>query len=220
MSTVRIAGSPFLYPVPLFSPIYMYTYIPHSFFSFLLCIKTHRYIHYITAKISTSQSQMSPPKQSFTNDDDQRQNPRRLTINARPSPLKIGKESQTIEKQRRQPVIIYTHSPKIIHTQARDFMALVQRLTGLSGGPRVAIKEPGSADCDESNHRNGGLDRMLSPANSCLADIPLFTPSGADLNIFCSPRRAYRFDDAAANVGRSSLSPSVLEFMKGGLPEY
>jgi len=29
-------------------------------------------------------------------------------------------------------VIIYTHSPKIIHTQPRDFMALVQKLTGLS----------------------------------------------------------------------------------------
>ncbi|CAK7349715.1 unnamed protein product [Dovyalis caffra] len=31
-----------------------------------------------------------------------------------------------------QPVIIYTHSPKIIHTNPKDFMALVQKLTGLS----------------------------------------------------------------------------------------
>ncbi|KAJ7975132.1 putative VQ motif-containing protein [Quillaja saponaria] len=34
--------------------------------------------------------------------------------------------------QQRHPVIIYTHSPKVIHTHPRDFMALVQKLTGLS----------------------------------------------------------------------------------------
>ncbi|XP_010916386.1 uncharacterized protein [Elaeis guineensis] len=72
----------------------------------------------------------------------------------RPAPLKIHKDSHLIHKQssssssstttttttsssssstqRHHPVIIYTHSPKIIHTQARDFMALVQKLTGLS----------------------------------------------------------------------------------------
>ncbi|KAK9684249.1 hypothetical protein RND81_10G196500 [Saponaria officinalis] len=33
----------------------------------------------------------------------------------------------------RGPVIIYTHSPKVIHTNPRDFMALVQKLTGMSG---------------------------------------------------------------------------------------
>ncbi|KAH7516520.1 hypothetical protein FEM48_Zijuj10G0143800 [Ziziphus jujuba var. spinosa] len=70
----------------------------------------------------------------------------------RPSPLKINRDSHSIQKpsssfaaapvvpasafpnpqQKRQPVIIYTHSPKVIHTQARDFMALVQKLTGLT----------------------------------------------------------------------------------------
>ncbi|CAA3033316.1 Hypothetical predicted protein, partial [Olea europaea subsp. europaea] len=34
--------------------------------------------------------------------------------------------------QPRYPVIIYTHSPKVIHTHPRDFMALVQKLTGYS----------------------------------------------------------------------------------------
>ncbi|CAL9781793.1 unnamed protein product [Musa acuminata subsp. burmannicoides] len=77
---------------------------------------------------------------------------------SRPAPLKIHKDSHLIHKassssssssstststttttttsshqqQRHHPVIIYTHSPKVIHTQARDFMALVQKLTGLS----------------------------------------------------------------------------------------
>ncbi|KAL5544785.1 hypothetical protein UlMin_008569 [Ulmus minor] len=71
-----------------------------------------------------------------------------------PPPLKINQESHTIKKssssppssstasspaatkplpqQQRSPVIIYTHSPKVIHTHPRDFMALVQKLTGQS----------------------------------------------------------------------------------------
>ncbi|KAF3438564.1 hypothetical protein FNV43_RR21327 [Rhamnella rubrinervis] len=70
-----------------------------------------------------------------------------------PPPLKINKDSHFIKKSspsssssssstlaalavtkppQRHPVIIYTHSPKIIHTHPRDFMALVQKLTGLS----------------------------------------------------------------------------------------
>ena len=66
----------------------------------------------------------------------------------RPSPLKINRDSHLIHKQhpsrmagahhqrqqqRPHPVIIYTHSPKVIHTRPHDFMALVQRLTGLTG---------------------------------------------------------------------------------------
>ncbi|KAG7944052.1 hypothetical protein I3843_15G078400 [Carya illinoinensis] len=95
---------------------------------------------------------MSPAK--FNGDLDH-QDSRSGEINGqRPSPLKINKGSHLIHKasstssmsisssvscvapmprqQQRQPVIIYTHSPKIIHTQARDFMALVQKLTGVS----------------------------------------------------------------------------------------
>ncbi|XP_061994803.1 VQ motif-containing protein 8, chloroplastic-like [Rosa rugosa] len=67
----------------------------------------------------------------------------------RPSPLKINRDSYLIHKQqpsrmagahgyhqqqqqRHHPVIIYTQSPKVIHTRPHDFMALVQKLTGLS----------------------------------------------------------------------------------------
>ncbi|XP_062110109.1 VQ motif-containing protein 20-like [Humulus lupulus] len=90
---------------------------------------------------------MSPV--NFINDQDHHHH--HITINGpRPSPLKINRDSHSIQKsahnfpgkvhhhqqqhqqQKRQPVIIYTHSPKIIHTQPRDFMALVQKLTGQS----------------------------------------------------------------------------------------
>ncbi|KAG2664130.1 hypothetical protein I3760_16G065200 [Carya illinoinensis] len=94
---------------------------------------------------------MSPAK--FNGDDDLHENSRREINGVRPSPLKIRKGSRFIhkpssstsnssvpcvnvparqQKQPRPPVIIYTQSPKIIHTHAKDFRALVQKLTGMS----------------------------------------------------------------------------------------
>ncbi|XP_061342515.1 protein MKS1-like [Gastrolobium bilobum] len=71
----------------------------------------------------------------------------------RPPPLKVSKESRKIKKpplpppaahhdrgqpalpepdqQRREPVIIYSLSPRVIHVKPGDFKDLVQRLTGL-----------------------------------------------------------------------------------------
>ena len=79
-----------------------------------------------------------------------------------PPPLKINRNSHSIKKssslssssssssmatarppqQQRHPVIIYTHSPKVIHTHPRDFMALVQKLTGLSRPEDDGVNDP------------------------------------------------------------------------------
>lgn len=78
--------------------------------------------------------------------------PRKELQGPRPTPLKVRKESHKIKKPPvappanpphqhqqvpsqpppppRQPVIIYTVSPKVIHTHPSEFMTLVQRLTG------------------------------------------------------------------------------------------
>ncbi|PKU83250.1 protein MKS1 [Dendrobium catenatum] len=51
----------------------------------------------------------------------------------RPAPLRLSKDSHKIRKPPpapRDPVIIYTISPKVIHVDLADFMGLVQRLTG------------------------------------------------------------------------------------------
>ncbi|KAK9270157.1 hypothetical protein L1049_025733 [Liquidambar formosana] len=72
--------------------------------------------------------------------------PRRELQGPRPAPLKVRKDSYKIKKppvpphqqpsqpplQHRPPVIIYTVSPKVIHTKPSEFMTLVQRLTGSS----------------------------------------------------------------------------------------
>ncbi|PKA66801.1 Protein MKS1 [Apostasia shenzhenica] len=74
----------------------------------------------------------------------------------RPAPLKVSKDSHKIRKpplaqppqhaaaaapppQLRQPVIIYTVSPKVIHIRPSEFMSIVQRLTGLSPSARTSV---------------------------------------------------------------------------------
>ncbi|KAK4788467.1 hypothetical protein SAY86_019786 [Trapa natans] len=87
--------------------------------------------------------------------------PRRELQGPRPTPLSIRKDSHKIRKpplpahhphsqvvlpqpqQPLQPVIIYAVSPKIIHTDPSEFMALVQRLTGPS--PKYAAAAAAAA---------------------------------------------------------------------------
>ncbi|XP_027339420.1 protein MKS1-like [Abrus precatorius] len=94
--------------------------------------------------------------------------PRRELQGPRPTPLRIHKDSHKIKKPPlapqpsqpqpppRQPIIIYTVSPKIIHTTPSDFMNLVQRLTGSSS----TSSEPPSNTNDPFNSGDG----MVSPA--------------------------------------------------------
>lgn len=73
----------------------------------------------------------------------------------RPPPLRVSKESHKIKKpplppphavshppppEHRQPVIIYSVSPKVLHVAVNDFMNVVQRLTGPSSGEDSALR--------------------------------------------------------------------------------
>ncbi|KAM1398314.1 hypothetical protein ACFX2I_015778 [Malus domestica] len=63
-------------------------------------------------------------------------------------------------QQQRHPVIIYTHSPKIIHTHPRDFMALVQKLTGRSRFEDDA-RQPRPQPPPPSKKREVNVDGLL-----------------------------------------------------------
>lgn len=145
LSTVRIAGSLHKYSI----------HIPSQLtFKFNNCLladykQTWPFPYFFRHQIHLSN--MSPPKFHDDDFDHQRSVRNVREINGlRPSPLKINKDSHVIHKlpssssnslslahnnrreqaQQKPPVIIYAHSPKVIHTQPRDFMALVQKLTG------------------------------------------------------------------------------------------
>ncbi|XP_028768242.1 VQ motif-containing protein 8, chloroplastic-like [Neltuma alba] len=113
------------------------------------------------------------------------------------------------QQQIRKPVIIYTHSPKTIHTKPEDFMALVQKLTGkprpkdkkeaaVSGAGTEnlesslsdesiisSIKQEKIGSCDVNNEitssPSSALNRCTTGAADLnYADIPLFTPNSSD----------------------------------------
>ncbi|KAG5229896.1 VQ motif-containing family protein [Salix suchowensis] len=152
-----------------------------------------------------------------------------------PPPLKADKDSHMIKKPftsppssssssasslavsgpiKPRPVIIYTHSPKIIHTHPKDFMALVQKLTGLSqsseddpsaprirkeNGVRVAAKKVKINDDDESSsavtdHENygsiGGDGQCFMQSHpNYINNIPIFTPKLAEF--LCANQPCY-----------------------------
>ncbi|KAJ8773054.1 hypothetical protein K2173_028231 [Erythroxylum novogranatense] len=75
------------------------------------------------------------------------------------SSLGVTGSSKTLH---RHPVIIYTHSPKIIHTHPKDFMALVQKLTGFSrSGDDESVTERGKLEKgnDEEMNKNRRIAR-------------------------------------------------------------
>ncbi|KAF5194638.1 hypothetical protein FRX31_015776 [Thalictrum thalictroides] len=83
-----------------------------------------------------------------------------------------GKNQSPSSSQQRQPVIIYTHSPKVIHTKARDFMALVQKLTGLSHSDDEAL-QPQRSECVSSSKGKG--NNMKVTANGDIKPSSVIT---------------------------------------------
>ena len=91
--------------------------------------------------------------------------PRNELQGPRPTPLKVRKDSYKIKKPPvappvhhqqpppqqppRQPVIIYTVSPKVIHADPSEFMTVVQRLTGPD--PTTSTSSSSSSACSPSS---------------------------------------------------------------------
>ncbi|KAF7816737.1 Protein MKS1 [Senna tora] len=118
--------------------------------------------------------------------------PRRELQGPRPTPLRIHKDSHKIKKPPlapqqppqpqpppRQPVIIYTVSPKIIHTTPGDFMDLVQRLTGCTSSSSSSSNMVSTSSNDPFNRNNGG--DMVSPAARYASIEKARTPQGKKL---------------------------------------
>ncbi|KAG0451920.1 hypothetical protein HPP92_026215 [Vanilla planifolia] len=158
----------------------------------------------------------------------------------RPSPLRVSRDSHKIKKPPvppaataqpapqpppREPVIIYTVSPKIIHVEPANFMDLVQRLTGsgnydlstpssfaapgvLSPAAKLAtiqrsIQSPAS-DRPMPSSSSGGID-VLDDID--MEDRPMVIPG------ILSPVPALLPPISPAFFSPSSLDPSFLNFL-------
>nr|GME04540.1 protein MKS1-like [Ipomoea batatas]GME04574.1 protein MKS1-like [Ipomoea batatas] len=130
---------------------------------------------------------MDPPLSGFSSGTGERPSPTRRELQLqgpRPTPLRVNKDSYKIKKPpvapqpqqqppaaaattttQNQPVIIYSVSPKVIHTTVSDFMGVVQRLTGSSSSSQLG---------QTSGSSSGSGD--LSPA-ARLASIEKTSPS-------------------------------------------
>ncbi|KAM7514711.1 hypothetical protein LguiA_004294 [Lonicera macranthoides] len=125
--------------------------------------------------------------------------PRRELQGPRPAPLKVRKDSHKIRKppvapqpqhpqqpaqhHHRPPVIIYTVSPKVIHTNPNDFMTLVQRLTGSSASTSSSL----SSFQDNSGGlspaaRFASLEKTKSPKVNAQQSEDVHIIEGVDIN--------------------------------------
>ncbi|KAJ4954002.1 hypothetical protein NE237_030834 [Protea cynaroides] len=124
----------------------------------------------------------------------------------RPTPLKVRKDSFKIKKpplapqpsrpppppqQPRQPVIIYTVSPKVIHTTASDFMTLVQRLTGpnsnsSSSSSSTSYVDTSGASVVSPAARFATIEKAISPSerekSRKSSDVDVVELEGLDIN--------------------------------------
>jgi MAP kinase substrate 1 len=80
-----------------------------------------------------------------------------------PAPLGVRRDSHNIRKAR-QPVIIYTASPKVVHAEPSEFMSVVQRLTG---APSSSLPEPPAG-----GHQHSLQPFPLLPSSSSLPHFP------------------------------------------------
>ncbi|KAG0478590.1 hypothetical protein HPP92_013309 [Vanilla planifolia] len=115
----------------------------------------------------------------------------------RPSPLKLHKNSHKILKptpasptklqqsppqRRRPPTIIYTVSPKVIHTEPSEFMSLVQRLTGWSTSSSDAASscEASLSEAVEETASHAGEGTEFASGSPCDDEDYLLSPSVMD----------------------------------------
>lgn len=153
----------------------------------------------------------------------------------RPAPLRVHKDSHKISKkppvvpqhhhlqqpqhhlqqqqqhqqQHRPPVIIYTVSPKVIHTNPNEFMTLVQRLTGPSA------QSPIMGSSYSAFQDDGGA---VSPAARFASiEKAVKSPEGRRQQPSQSQQQSTDFATAVEGV-EMSYFPSILSPAPGSLP--
>ncbi|XP_057532115.1 nuclear speckle RNA-binding protein B [Amaranthus tricolor] len=159
---------------------------------------------------------------------------RKELLGPRPSPLKVRKDSHKIRKPPmapsaaaqpqappqppRQPVIIYTVSPKVIHTHPSEFLNLVQRLTGADHATSSSSSVSSQYHHNTAHHVSGAI----SPA-ARLASIEM-TKMHSDGKRFVGPSEGMQREiNIGGNTGGGGITGveriAVLSPGPGSLPQ-
>ncbi|KAK8918568.1 hypothetical protein KSP39_PZI021176 [Platanthera zijinensis] len=115
----------------------------------------------------------------------------REALKAGKSPVSViggGRDSSGSGQQ--CPMIVYLHSPKVIHARPQDFMSVVQKLTGKDAGETRRSPSAGGADggneveedpllltLGQSPSASAWVARSSSPAAAMASPAGLFSPS-------------------------------------------
>ncbi|URE11913.1 VQ domain containing protein [Musa troglodytarum] len=158
-----------------------------------------------------------------------RPSPRRELQGPRPAPLRVSRESRKIKKppvapHHRDPVVIYTVSPKIIHANPSEFMSVVQKLTGPGSDPsgEPSLPSPGGALSPAA--RIATFEKAVSPQASDLYRARTCAVDGFEIEGEATVDRPASFPGILSPVPASllpispnlfspSLDPSVLGFL-------
>ncbi|KAK6257686.1 hypothetical protein QUC31_001145 [Theobroma cacao] len=153
--------------------------------------------------------------------------PRKELQGPRPAPLKVRKDSYKIKKpplapqpvqqppaQIRPPVIIYTVSPKVIHTNPSDFMDLVQRLTGSTSESSGSSSLPSST----SSHPFHDTRAAISPAARFATIEKTKSPEGKKQQISEENFGFVQGVEMNHGVERTSFFPGILSPGPTSLP--
>ncbi|XVE95660.1 hypothetical protein REPUB_Repub02eG0117800 [Reevesia pubescens] len=154
--------------------------------------------------------------------------PRKELQGPRPAPLKVRKDSYKIKKpplapqpvqqqptQIRPPVIIYTVSPKVIHTSPSNFMNLVQRLTGSTSSSLGSSSLPLSTSSHPIFNDTSGA---LSPAARFATIERINSPEGKKQQIGGENFGFVEGIEMNPGVQRTSFFPGILSPGPTSLP--
>ncbi|CAM0956058.1 unnamed protein product [Alopecurus aequalis] len=173
--------------------------------------KVRRDSHLIHKQVTSASS---PPSSSSTNS----------SVSSSPG---VGSQQRSAprpkQQQQQQPVIIYTTSPKVIRTSPRDFMSIVQKLTGqesaaAAGSSAVtggAAQDESSSSSTEScaNANSHANAAPAPPPGHYMADPPQLMPPPASMD------HAHFMPDISlfASAGASEHQQHLLCASRGGL---
>lgn len=134
---------------------------------------------------------------------------RRELQGPRPAPLRVRKDSHKIRKppppqQVREPVIIYTVSPKVVHADASEFMSVVQRLTGGTG--TASSSSSSFVVPDQASEAAAALHQIPPPSSSF---FPFFGGHQSSAGLHLPPAPAPHFPFQLQQHQQQVISPAA-----------